>query len=545
LAKDPFLTGEEWEAVSSAIQWVWFKRDLRVADHEPLSRAAERGSVAGVYIYEPSVMLSPEFDRCHFDFISDSLIELRESLARIGCPLLLLVGEMPDTLEVLRRTYGIAALWSHEETGLGVTYARDKRVAAWCRAHGIAWREIPQNGVIRRLKTRDGWARRWDARMNAPPAVPPKYVSTSRELSNLDEVARRYPLVPASKLRVRGEVKPEAWRGGELRAQATLRSFLTERGANYRREMSSPTTGFHACSRLSPYLAWGAISIRTVHQACERRRQEVRAARDAGAPLDASWLGSLQSFSGRLRWHCHFMQKLEDEPRIEFENFARAYDGLREHDFDAGRFDAWCAGLTGYPMVDACMRALHAGGWLNFRMRAMLVSFASYHLWLHWRPTAQYLARHFLDFEPGIHFSQFQMQSGTTGINTVRIYSPTKQVLDQDPSGAFIKRYVPELMAVPAAHLAEPSAMPLQLQQKLGVMIGRDYPSPIVEHTAAYRLARERIGVLRRSAVARIEADAVQARHGSRRSGLPQTNSPRRKRASRRNMAQLSLLDDE
>ena len=86
-------------------------------------------------------------------------------------------------------------------------------------------------------------------------------------------------------------------------------------------------------------------------------------------------------------------------------------------------------------MVDACMRALRHTGWLNFRMRAMMASFSSYHLWLHWREPAMYLGGLFLDFEPGIHFSQFQMQSGTTGINTIRIYSPAKQAKDQDPQG--------------------------------------------------------------------------------------------------------------
>ena len=96
---------------------------------------------------------------------------------------------------------------------------------------------------------------------------------------------------------------------------------------------------------------------------------------------------ALTGFSGRLRWHCHFMQKLESEPAIEFHNFARAYDGLREGEFNEAYFDAWRLGMTGYPMVDACMRSLVATGWLNFRMRAMLVSFASYHLWLHWRQT--------------------------------------------------------------------------------------------------------------------------------------------------------------
>jgi deoxyribodipyrimidine photo-lyase len=207
------------------------------------------------------------------------------------------------------------------------------------------------------------------------------------------------------------------------------------------------------------------------------------------------------------------MQKLEDEPAIEFRNFARSADGLRPGDVgvpmtaqDEERLAAWCEGRTGFPMVDACMRSLRATGWLNFRMRAMLVSFAAYHLWLHWTHTAPFLARAFLDFEPGIHYSQFQMQSGTTGINTLRIYSPAKQVLDHDPEGAFIRAQLPALSRVPARDLAEPHRMPASAQRAAGCIIGRDYPAPVVDHACAYRQARERFAAIRRSTEARIEA---------------------------------------
>jgi deoxyribodipyrimidine photo-lyase len=513
-------------------QLVWFKRDLRVTDHEPLARAASRGPVIALYVYEPSVLRAPESDACHLDFINDCLQELQAALAARGCPLLIRTGECPDVLEDIQRGSGFRCLWSHEETGLEVTYARDRRVAAWCRARGIEWVELPQYGVVRRLRTRDGWARRWDQRMSAPVLPAPPRIATIPALRDSGALATGQPLCTAAELGVAGSRRPEAPRGGERRARAVLHSFLHERGVAYRREMSSPTTAFDACSRLSPYLAWGAISLRTVHQACESRREALRAAQAAGAPADPRWHGSLQSFSGRLRWHCHFIQKLEDEPRIEFENFSRAHDGLREDAFDPARYDAWCAGRTGYPLVDACMRALHAGGWINFRMRAMLVSFAAHHLWLDWRRFAAFLARQFVDFEPGIHFSQVQMQSGTTGINTVRIYSPVKQALEQDPAGAFIKRHVPELAALPVEYLAEPHRLPPALQQRTGVIIGRTYPAPIVDHASAYRAARERIAAVRRTPVARAEADRVQVRHGSRRSGLPQTGARRSRRSS-------------
>ncbi len=167
-------------------------------------------------------------------------------------------------------------------------------------------------------------------------------------------------------------------------------------------------------------------------------------------------------------------------------------------------------------MVDASIRALELGGWINFRMRAMLMSFASYHLWLDWRPTSIELARLFLDYEPGIHYPQAQMQSGTTGINTLRIYSPAKQALDHDPTGAFIRRYVPELEPVPDEYLAEPHLMPPLLAKMIGFEIGRDYPEPIVDHRAAYRHARDRMDSVVQSEEGRQEARRVLLKHAGR-----------------------------
>ncbi|MEL6678211.1 MAG: FAD-binding domain-containing protein, partial [Pseudomonadota bacterium] len=177
---------------------------------------------------------------------------------------------------------------------------------------------------------------------------------------------------------------------------------------------------------------------------------------------------------------------------------------------NAERLEAFASGQTGFPFVDACMRCLRDTGWMNFRMRAMLQAFASYHLWLPWRDSGLVLARLFTDYEPGIHWSQVQMQSGTTGINTVRIYNPVKQGLDQDPDGSFTRRWVPELAEVSDAELQEP--------WKFGEISA--YPPRIVDHVAAAREAKEKVYAQRRGAEFRAEAQAIQSRHGSRRSGM-------------------------
>jgi deoxyribodipyrimidine photo-lyase len=500
------------------LQVVWFKRDLRIADHAPLMEALRHGPVLGLYLYEPELLQSPEWDASHSRFIAEALRELETEWTRRGGCLLLRRGEAVEQLERLHRETGFVRLWSHEETGQRVTFDRDLRVARWCRDRGIVWEERRQDGVVRRLACRDGWAERWASRMSGRIESPPQVLGPGRPTG----LASEGVLGPES-LGL-GPVIPSGLQvGGETVAREVLGSFFEDRGAGYRTEMSSPLTAATACSRISPYLAWGCVSMRTVHQAALQRQEALRWRRSAGEPVDRRWSGALSSFQARLRWHCHFMQKLEDEPRIEFENFNRAYDGLREAftESDEGqlRLEAWRQGRTGFPLVDACMRSVRATGWLNFRMRAMVMSVASYHLWLHWRPTAIHLARCFLDFEPGIHFSQAQMQSGTTGINTVRIYNPTLQALEQDPQGVFIRRWVPELAAVPDAYLAEPWRLMRSQQEASRCVIGVDYPAPRVEARLAVLEAKARIARIRSSTVAREASRRVYLRHGSRKPG--------------------------
>lgn len=509
--------------MTGAINIVWFKRDLRIADHLPLSMAIAAGPTLPLYIAEPALWAQPDASARQWAFAAESIAALQEALAARGMPLCIMVGDAIDILQRLHERHGIAALWSHEETGNAWTYARDRAVGRWAKAAGIPWREARQFGVIRRLKSRDGWARAWDRDMAQPVTPEPRAI-----MPLPGEWPTRIPT--AADLGLPPDPCPGRQTGGRDSGLATLDSFLTRRGRDYRFRMSSPVTAFEASSRLSPHLTWGTISMREVAQATTARLRMLKQSPDPDAQRSRA---SLISFAGRQHWHCHFMQKLEDEPRIEVENLHRAYDGLRPPVADRERLAAWCVGATGFPFVDACMRALDQHGWINFRMRAMLMAFASYHLWLPWRDTGLHLARKFVDYEPGIHWPQVQMQSGTTGINTMRVYNPVKQGFDQDPTGGFVRAFVPELAAVPDGFIHEPWRWP-------GAG-GLDYPPPIVDHVQAARHAREAIHAVRRGAAHRQAADDIAAKHGSRKAGIPMTGRKRNARTAPHPDTQLTF----
>jgi deoxyribodipyrimidine photo-lyase len=482
---------------------VWFKRDLRVHDHAALAAAAAQGPVLCLYVVEPGVWQQPDAAAQHLHFVRENLLDLDRALKGLGARLMVVTGEVTEVLERLMQVQPFERLHSHEETGNGVTYRRDLAVQRWCSQRGVRWTEWAQFGVVRRLASRDGWARRWEAHVQAPQApTPERLPSVGLPWTEPDPLN-------ALQLGLNHRDPPHRQGGGRTLAAQVLHEFLSERSQSYRGGISSPLSAPTACSRLSPYLAHGCLSLREVVQATRERL----AALPPGARHHR--LG-LEAFLSRLAWHCHFIQKLEDEPALEWRNVHRGYDGLRENGFNPAHFAALTEGRTGWPMVDACVAMLRETGWVNFRMRAMLVSVAAYPLWLHWRPVGEWLARQFLDYEPGIHWSQLQMQSGTTGINTTRVYNPVKQARDHDPRGHFVRRWLPVLSRVPDTWIFEPWRMPESVQAHCGVRVGSDWPMPVVDLERATREAKARLHQRRaRPEVKAAKADIVR-RHGSR-----------------------------
>ncbi len=333
----------------------------------------------------------------HRRFIAQSLEDLKAEFRSRGGDLLELQGDAVAALAAIYAAWPFGRVVSHQETGNAATFARDRRVVEWCRVHNVAWEEYTQDGVIRRLRSRNGWARRWDARVRRPlfeapgrlPLAPAGLAArlaadgwlavgqpaSAREADPLQGTHGSHADTLVVTSSVPTPLEGPLWQpGGSAAALATLEMFLYRNGETYRAGMSSPLTSPDVCSRISPHLAHGTLSLSQAVAALNARREALQA--EPPSPARSRWLASLKSFEGRLYWHCHFMQKLESEPAIEHHNMVRGFDGMREDDFDREHFERWATGQTGYPLVDACMRMLAATGWLNFRMRAMLVSFA-------------------------------------------------------------------------------------------------------------------------------------------------------------------------
>jgi deoxyribodipyrimidine photo-lyase len=481
-----------------AINIVWFKRDLRFTDHEPLYLAQqEEIPVLLVYFFEPSVMSYDDSDVRHWRFIYESIQEMQSKLQSIGTQMFYFHNEVQTTFEELLKVYDIQSVFSHQEIGNKVTFDRDIAMETFFDRHQIIWKQSQMHGVIRKLKSRSNWDKRWELVMRE---VPKMVDLNSFQFENV---------APHFYNKLKGNELPAAittrnknfQQGGEYWAWRYLDSFVKERHLDYSKHISKPYLSRTGCSRLSPYLTYGNISMHMVYQYTNQHYETSKNKR------------AMLNFVSRLHWHCHFIQKFEDECRMEFENVNRAYDSLIKPKNET-YIKAWQEGKTGVPIVDACMRCVVATGYLNFRMRAMVVSFFVYNLWQDWREL-HFLARQFLDYEPGIHYPQLQMQSGTTGINTIRIYNPIKNSEDHDSEGVFIKKWIPELAEVPVALLHEPWKLNAIEQQFYHCEIGKDYPFPIVDIEETRKKASDIVWSFRKNDAVKEEGKRILKKHVS------------------------------
>lgn len=404
---------------------------------------------------------------------------MQRRLATYDASLFIFHSEVLPAFAKINRHFQIKSIFSHQETGIKITFDRDIAIRQFCKKNNIKWQEFSQDGIQRGAKHRIGWQERLQKTWEMPIIEP--NLTDIRSVSLSDPLRQELTGAPLPK-----DFHPSDENfqpGGETYAWRYLQGFVDRRARQYSHHLSKPLLSRKSCSRLSPYIAWGNLSVRQIYQLTEQHKQH----------HDLRF--HIRNFQSRLWWRSHYIQKLESMWQLEFEAINPALRDL-DRTLDE-RFEAWAAGRTGFPMVDASMRCLQATGWLNFRMRAMLATFVTFTLWQDWRAAALHLAQLFTDFEPGIHYAQFQMQAGLTGYHPMRIFNPIIQSERHDADGTFVRQWLPELRLVPAPQIYRPWRMTKMEQAFYQCKIGEDYPTPIVDYDEATRSAKERYWRLR------------------------------------------------
>ena len=477
--------------LNNKINVFWFKRDLRILDNLPLFEASETDAkLLLIYVIEDSLLNDKHYSDIHWDFIKQSIDDINKSLGKKS--ILFVRSDVISALKKINKKFKIQSIYSHQETGIDITYQRDKKVSKYCKENAINWFEYEKNYVKRGLKNRKKWIEGWNEYVRSP--------IVNIELDRLDlidpnEFKDEFILLSTNTIKNKN-IQP----GGTSNALKYLETFSDNRIKNYNKNISKPQESRFSCSRLSPYISWGNLSSRYIWQKLKKSINH------------GNSKFQVNSFLSRLRWNSHFIQRFEMESSIEFSSVNRGYQMIKKKINDS-YYNAWTDGETGFPLVDASIKCLKATGYLNFRMRSMIVSFFTHHLWQPWQLSSHFLARNFLDFEPGIHYSQLQMQAGETGVNTIRIYNPTKNAIEKDKEAIFIKKWIPELKNIPKPLVFEPWKMSEVEQKLFNCEIGKNYPSPIVDIAVTRKYALDKLWGMRRNIEVKVDKKRILSRH--------------------------------
>lgn len=465
------------------INIIWCKKNLRIYDNEILSNLDPQIATLWVYFFEPSIMQQEDFSVFHLQFIFESLCELQLSFLKLGIPLIFLPYDALEWFQFIEKFYAIETLYSHEETWNLNTYKRDIDIVHYCKNNKIHFLESPTNWVVRRLKNRDHWHVIWQDRMTSDLFSPKKIIHPIVLSHKLWNISKKTKLHYINFFKKSHNSSIQKW--WETMALRILWDFLTQRSTKYMYHISKPYESQSWCSRLSSYISYGCISLKTVVQACEYKRIELE---KVGTEQAKNHRKSLQYFLSRLHWQSHFIQKLEDEPEIEYRNVQADFNTIRQ-EIDETLIEAVFSAKSGIPYIDATIKQLQQTWWCNFRSRAILVSFLCNTCMQPWQAVSKKIAALFTDYEPWIHYSQIQMQAGTTGMNTIRIYNPVYNWQKKDLEWRFIYHFLPELKDVPKKYIHEPHIWEY--------FDSLDYPKPIVDIKTMNKIARDALWAMK------------------------------------------------
>lgn len=452
---------------------IWHRRDLRTRDNRALFEASKISSnIIPIFVFDPHFWESDTYCHDRLELLLQSIEDLASQYEKLGTRLVLLHGKAVRELAKLSRDLGAQVFFNHDTNG---EYGM-KRDRAAIDLGFTGW----QNDAIQRQGRTSDWSSNTAKFFNSDIYPTPTNLSSHTLDSTVttDDIRKIYSITPT-------KTSPE--KGGSLEAHLRLKEFLGEI-KQYTKSISKPLAAETGTSRLSAHFSLGTISIREVYQATQAIEAKQKS-----------------FYTTRLFWNQHFTQKLHDNPTLDRiaanPVFESNYDQIYQPDKEL--FQAWCEGKTGYPLIDASMRALTTTGFLNFRMRAMTGSFLTYILKQPWQWGADFMFHHLIDADRAINYSQWQMQSGMVGVHPNRIYNPTTNLHKHDPDAAFVRKYIPELRE---ANLDFIMADPETRQDTL---FGDTYIPPIVSFTDEMRKARTIYKELNKQAFDLVQTDLV------------------------------------
>ncbi len=447
----------------------WFRRDLRVSDNTALSEAARRAElIVPVFILEDAFRTGPDVGAARLTFLLQSLEVLRKNLRALGYPFVIRHGRSEVELLKLCRELGAEAVFCnkrYEPYG----QARDSRIFNTLNAAGIGF-EVFKDAVIweeRDVLTKAGnpftvftpYSKAWKAKL--PTAAPrPKLMAARKPFPKIASD----PL-PADSAELGHPLTHKLLQApGEEAAQKSFLRFIVKNVFGYAEQRNFPAVD--GTSQLSTHLRCGNIGIRSIFKTLNELRP-------GSTPAQHK---SLDTFASELIWREFYLQVLSNFPHVMRGNFRPEYDGLEWSD-NREHFQAWCAGMTGYPIVDAAMRCLNATGWMHNRLRMIVAMFLTKDLLIHWQWGERYFMQKLVDGDMAANNGGWQWSAGT-GTDAApyfRIFNPVSQGERFDPAGAFVRQWLPELSALPNSVIHQP-------WEDGETLRGTKYPARIVLH---------------------------------------------------------------